>query len=147
MANTNVYPFGQNGTLPLGSAIVNDLTTGGVNKALSAEQGKTLKGLVDAMQTRRTVVSTGSALTADTLLDLGTTDTVEPTLPASYTDADEFIFMFTCDTASCSVTLPSGVELSDNCDDFSEIAAGVTFLVSIMADMAAYLCFTPTNNS
>lgn len=30
--------------------IVNDLTTGGTNKVLSAEQGKVLKGLVDASQ-------------------------------------------------------------------------------------------------
>lgn len=28
--------------------IVNDLTTGGINKVLSAEQGKVLKGLVDS---------------------------------------------------------------------------------------------------
>lgn len=28
--------------------IVNDLTTGGTNKVLSAEQGKTLKGLIDS---------------------------------------------------------------------------------------------------
>lgn len=30
--------------------IVNDLTTGGTSKVLSAEQGKVLKGLVDASQ-------------------------------------------------------------------------------------------------
>ena len=30
--------------------IVNDLTTGGTNKVLSAEQGKVLKGLVDTSQ-------------------------------------------------------------------------------------------------
>ena len=30
--------------------IVNDITTGGTNKVLSAEQGKTLKGLIDAAQ-------------------------------------------------------------------------------------------------
>lgn len=30
--------------------VVNDLTTGGTNKVLSAEQGKVLKGLVDASQ-------------------------------------------------------------------------------------------------
>lgn len=29
--------------------IINDLTTGGTNKALSAEQGKVLKGLVDTL--------------------------------------------------------------------------------------------------
>lgn len=28
--------------------IINDLTTGGTNKVLSAEQGKTLKGLIDS---------------------------------------------------------------------------------------------------
>lgn len=33
--------------------IVNDLTTGGTNKVLSAEQGKVLKGLVDASQLNR----------------------------------------------------------------------------------------------
>lgn len=33
------------------SAIVNDLTTGGTDKVLSAEQGKALKALIDALQT------------------------------------------------------------------------------------------------
>lgn len=32
------------------AAIVNDLTTGGVDKVLSAEQGKTLKGLIEALE-------------------------------------------------------------------------------------------------
>ena len=34
------------------AAIVNDLTTGGVDKALSAEQGKTLNGLIEALNTK-----------------------------------------------------------------------------------------------
>lgn len=34
------------------AAIVNDLTTGGANKALSAEQGKTLNGLIEALNTK-----------------------------------------------------------------------------------------------
>lgn len=42
MANTTVYPFGTNGTLPGSIAIINDLTTGGADKALSAEMGKEL---------------------------------------------------------------------------------------------------------
>lgn len=102
------------------------------------------KFIHDNISLKRTVVTTGSALTADTYLELGTTDTVAPTLPATYTDADEFIFSFTCDTAACSVTLPTGVVLADNCDNFSEVAAGVFFQVSIMDDVAAYLCVTPT---
>lgn len=39
MANQTVYPFGTNGSLPASVGIVNDLRTGGVDKALSAEQG------------------------------------------------------------------------------------------------------------
>lgn len=42
MANTTVYPFGTGGQLPSSIGIVNDLTTGGANQALSAEQGKVL---------------------------------------------------------------------------------------------------------
>jgi len=42
MANYPVYPFGPDGTLPAGVAIVNDLITGGADKALSAQQGKVI---------------------------------------------------------------------------------------------------------
>lgn len=42
MANTTIYPFGNNGTMPSSVGIVNDLTTGGADKALSAEMGKKL---------------------------------------------------------------------------------------------------------
>lgn len=40
MANKTVYPFGTDGQLPSSIGIVNDLTTGGADKALSAEMGK-----------------------------------------------------------------------------------------------------------
>lgn len=40
MANTTVYPFGTDGTLPASVGIINDLVTGGADKALSAEMGK-----------------------------------------------------------------------------------------------------------
>ncbi len=47
MANTTILPFGE-GQMPSGIGIVNDLKTGGSNKALSAEQGKVLgKALYD----------------------------------------------------------------------------------------------------
>ena len=42
MANTTVYPYGQNGSLPGSIGIVNDFQTGGADKALSAEVGKTI---------------------------------------------------------------------------------------------------------
>lgn len=42
MAKSTVYPYGTDGQLPSSIGLVNDLTTGGVNKALTAEQGKVL---------------------------------------------------------------------------------------------------------
>ncbi len=44
MANTTVYPFGTGGSLPSNIGVVNDLTTGGADKALSAQMGVELKG-------------------------------------------------------------------------------------------------------
>lgn len=42
MANKTVYPYGTDGQLPSSIGIINDPTTGGADKALSAEQGKVL---------------------------------------------------------------------------------------------------------
>lgn len=43
MANTTIYPYGTNGQLPSSIGVINDLTTGGADKALSAEMGKEIK--------------------------------------------------------------------------------------------------------
>ena len=50
MSNTTVYPFGTEGRLPSGVAIINDTKTGGADKALSAEQGKILGERLDACE-------------------------------------------------------------------------------------------------
>jgi lysophospholipase L1-like esterase len=42
MANNAVYPYGTDGQLPASIGIINDLTTGGADKALSAQMGKVL---------------------------------------------------------------------------------------------------------
>ena len=42
MANQTVYPYGIGGSLPSSIGIINDLITGGADKALSAEQGKVI---------------------------------------------------------------------------------------------------------
>ena len=42
MANNTIYPYGTGGSLPSSIGIVNDLTTGGADKALSAAMGKKL---------------------------------------------------------------------------------------------------------
>lgn len=54
MANNTVYPYGIGGQLPSGIAIVDDLVTGGADKALSAEQGKRLYGMIDSEGTPTT---------------------------------------------------------------------------------------------
>lgn len=46
MANQTVYPYGTGGSLPSSIGIINDLTTGGADKALAAEQGKVLKTII-----------------------------------------------------------------------------------------------------
>lgn len=40
MANTNIYPFGQNATMPAGYPIADNLTTDSAYQSLSAKQGK-----------------------------------------------------------------------------------------------------------
>lgn len=47
MANQTIYPYGTGGQLPSSIGIINDLTTGGADKALSAEMGKQLGPLDD----------------------------------------------------------------------------------------------------
>lgn len=47
MANQTVYPYGQNGTLPSGYPIADDLVTNSAQQALSAKQGVVLKGEID----------------------------------------------------------------------------------------------------
>lgn len=42
MANSTVYPYGVEGKLPTSIGLVNDLFTGGSDKALTAEQGKVI---------------------------------------------------------------------------------------------------------
>ena len=42
MADKTIYPYGTNGQLPSSIGVINDLTTGGADKALSAEMGRRL---------------------------------------------------------------------------------------------------------
>lgn len=46
MSNQTIYPYGTDGELPSSIGLVNDLVTGGADKALTAEQGKNLNTLV-----------------------------------------------------------------------------------------------------
>ena len=62
MANTTIYPYGTGGSLPASIAIVNDLTTGGADKALSAEMGKVLAGKVGNIKQKAVNIVKGYVL-------------------------------------------------------------------------------------
>lgn len=49
MANQTVYPFGTGGSLPSSIGIINDLKTGGADKALSAQQGVVLREKIEGL--------------------------------------------------------------------------------------------------
>jgi len=49
MARNTLYPYGTGGEVPAGIPIINDITTGGADKALSAEMGKYLGELIDEL--------------------------------------------------------------------------------------------------
>ncbi len=50
MANSTVYPYGTNGELPSSIGLINDLVTGGSDKALTAEQGKVLNKKISLVE-------------------------------------------------------------------------------------------------
>lgn len=93
MANQTVYPYGTGGELPSSIGIINDLTTGGVNKALSAEMGKTLNtnltqlgqelipfsidldsGRYVQFIEKHGIINSGSTIDANVLVDVNTMD-------------------------------------------------------------------------
>ena len=51
MANQTVYPYGTGGSLPASVGIINDLYTGGADKALSAQQGVSLREMAQIGKT------------------------------------------------------------------------------------------------
>jgi hypothetical protein len=55
MSNTTIYPYGTGGQLPSNIGIVDDLVTGGHDKALSAEAGKTLATTVNEEFSKRPI--------------------------------------------------------------------------------------------
>lgn len=63
MANTTVYPYGTNGSLPSSIGIINDLITGGADKALSAQQGVNLKELIG----ETSITGAGTTVVATTM--------------------------------------------------------------------------------
>ena len=70
MANHTVYPYGTGGQLPSSVGIINDLETGGADKALSAQMGVKMKEYVDDLD----VQLNGDSTTAGVDLDIADED-------------------------------------------------------------------------
>lgn len=61
MANTNIYPYGQNATMPAGYPIADNLTTNSAQQALSAKQGKRLGDELNTLK----ILSIGNSFSRD----------------------------------------------------------------------------------
>jgi hypothetical protein len=110
-------------TLPL----VNDLTTGGTSVALTAEQGKTLKGLVDAKPSvgSTTPAASGTA-SAGTSSDAARADHVHPTQTVLVGSADGRRRNLT----QSILTATNTAVLFDSVDDFgtrNSASSGLTY--------------------
>ena len=120
MANSTIYPYGTGGSLPTGYPIINDLTTGGADKALSAEMGKELN---DKMYRKPETVSTDynlSALNATVVKGarnpgkgLGDVDT-EQSQRATLTVTDTGCFLAANLPDTFTVHVPSGFLVAIN---------------------------------
>lgn len=77
MANRTVYPYGTGGQLPAGIAVINDLTTGGVDKALSAEMGKQLAAMIENTGLQCAEVNEDGIFFVDNGLNVGASITSE----------------------------------------------------------------------
>lgn len=103
----------------------------------------TLQSLKSTKADKRTLVDNSSMsgsveLSVNGYHNLGVVNSVSVTLPSSANRTDEFLFTFTCDTAACTLSLPSGVELGSELDFSADVAAGRKFQVSIMDGIALY---------
>ena len=74
MADKTVYPIGQNGTLPSGYPIADDLTTNSAQQALSAKQGVILKGMVDDTYIIESVIDVNGYSNVTTYMYINKTD-------------------------------------------------------------------------
>lgn len=71
--------------------IVNDLTTGGADKALSAEQGKTLKGLIDAIETYTLPIASTTVLGGVKIDGTSIKVTADGTISTEMPDLSQYI--------------------------------------------------------
>lgn len=145
--------------LSLSTILVNDLTTGGVTKALTAEMGKTLKGLVDALTTNKqdTIVSGTHIKTLEGESLVGAGNLVLPikasktfAISASFTLNNTYNNGVLYLNASATITIPLGLAEDFEWNVITKpgftltyvLASGVTALNNTGLTMAEKLMMT-----
>ena len=84
MANQTVYPYGTTGQLPTSIGLIDDLITGGVNKALTAQQGVVIGQRLAKAEVFRAV----SDNLADAIAEIHDTSIMVPGAELSFFDND-----------------------------------------------------------
>lgn len=86
-------------------------------------------------------------LTPTNYVVFGSTDSLAPVIAnVEYTQADEFLFSFVCESDNCALTLPNGIYYGNGLDFDADKAAGRRFQVSICDGIALY-AFVDNSNS
>ncbi len=84
-------------------------------------------------------VENNPSLTPTNYVVFGKIDSLAPDIAnVEYTQADEFLFSFTCLTDNCALTLPNGIYYGNGLDFDADKAAGRRFQVSICDGIALY---------
>lgn len=158
MANQTVYPYGTGGELPVNIGIIDDLTTGGADKALSAQQGVVIRNSIydtwdsiDLTQLTEVTcslgVSTWNSGGAHLAIPVTPGETIKIKLSVVSTFRGQFYTFLTSD-----YTTPSGGDAIPYCDGYSRIWISVDDSTNgeaelIVPDDAAYLCVCTKDTS
>lgn len=158
MANQTVYPFGTDGQLPSGIGIINDLVTGGADKALAAQQGKVIGDYLFGPYTP--VDLTGVTISSYSLGDNSTTNYkwgpnglhfVIPVRPG-----EKYLLKVECETYTAalygfltsSYTPPASTSTPvPYVSGTDRVWASVGSTLVTVPDGAAYLCCCPRDGS
>ena len=112
MANQTIYPYGTNGELPSSIGLIDDLITGGRDKALTAEQGKVLNENLEEIKDNFLMFSKIASVPWVTRVASGT---------------NNFLSVLDSEDYSCSLTVKSVSSGSRFALDVRQLEVGQTY--------------------
>lgn len=149
MVNTTIYPFGTDGQLPSSIGVINDLTAGGADKALSAEQGKVLNEKFSPItgQFSQMSLPISSVLGVYAKTDTGTFVSDESTYGTYYSHVKKgqviHITATNTETKNARICFSEAVPaIGDACSNFVQITSQSTIDVTVVAPFDGYVCLS-----